>query len=451
MRNISFVELEETLLFRAVKERRCPMPTEKYVETVGATAIEKVLELDSKRLHGIESLEKFTKCFHEEDDVYRCIYREEWRTKKEKMLVDEIERSGIFRKSEVLKAQGVELKTFTELQQLLSKRREEFKNALIVCLNSKADKAAAIQRVVRRFIRKLKFKPIEEHFETVRKKNTVKRIQKWWRWRRNAHKWRMHWVDMGGHAAMEKLEELHARNMHLLAGEGLSNDTLDDPKLRRRYHLEVLRDIVIMQSCARRWFAYRQVKWMKALIQTKKRNRRRNAWQQLKGGNTLPDRREYRQKHEELITWFVNVKNETARVDHEIAMEQKRVGKAFQKWDEKMTTIVLSRPLGRDWLPQVDSKSGETSSYLNLKTGKQQPEHPHMRYIKTYRKREFSKAQGLLNQRVGNLTKYKTNLLDSERVHRSKIFDEMQGIINRKAPIIPVVDFFHGTSVGRKK
>ena len=56
-----------------------------------------------QRLHGIESLEKFTKCFHEEDDVYRCIYREEWRTKKEKMLVDEIERSGIFRKSEVLK------------------------------------------------------------------------------------------------------------------------------------------------------------------------------------------------------------------------------------------------------------------------------------------------------------------------------------------------------------
>ena len=46
MRNILFVELEETLLFRAVKERRCPMPTEKYVETVGATAIEKVLELD---------------------------------------------------------------------------------------------------------------------------------------------------------------------------------------------------------------------------------------------------------------------------------------------------------------------------------------------------------------------------------------------------------------------
>ena len=112
---------------------------------------------------------------------------------------------------------------------------------------------------------------------------------------------------------------------------------------------------------------------MKTLIDIKKRNRRRNVWQESKGGKTLSDRRDFRQKHEEVIAWYVNVKNETARVDHEIAMEQKRVGIAFQKWDEKMTKIVLSRPLAKDWLPQID---GETS-IINLKSGKQQNEHPH--------------------------------------------------------------------------
>ena len=71
-------------------------------------------------------------------------------------------------------------------------------------------------------------------------------------------------------------------------------------------------------------------------------------------------------KHDEIITWYVNVKNECARVDYELQLEQKRMGKAWKKWDTQMTKIIMARPLGKEWLPQVDNDGNTTSLRPNI-------------------------------------------------------------------------------------
>ena len=76
-------------------------------------------------------------------------------------------------------------------------------------------------------------------------------------------------------------------------------------------------------------------------------------------------------------------------------------------------------------MPQVDN-DGNTTSYLNLNTGHEQIEHPFMRYNKAYRKREYVKAQEILNERVNHLKTYKNGLLSSERKHRMILFDEAE-------------------------
>ena len=87
-------------------------------------------------------------------------------------------------------------------------------------------------------------------------------------------------------------------------------------------------------------------------------------------------------------------------------LKEKRMSKAWKKWDSQMTNIIMSRPLGREWMPQLD-KDGNPTGYLNLNTGHEQTEHSFMRYVKAYRKREFAKAQETLNERLNHLTNTK--------------------------------------------
>ena len=75
-----------------------------------------------------------------------------------------------------------------------------------------------------------------------------------------------------------------------------------------------------------------------------------------------------------------------------------------------------------------NDNDGNTTGYLNLNTGHEQDEHPHMRYIKAYRKREYVKAQEILNERSNHLITYKDGLLASEEKHRMVLFEEAEAL-----------------------
>ena len=97
--------------------------------------------------------------------------------------------------------------------------QEEFKNALIVCLNSKSDKAVHPE-ACEKIYKEIKVQTNRRTFANSPPEKRCQAATNWWRWKRNMHKWKMDWVDMGGHAALEKLEALRARNMHCSQEKG---------------------------------------------------------------------------------------------------------------------------------------------------------------------------------------------------------------------------------------
>ena len=298
------------------------------------------------------------------------------------------------------------------------------------CSSLKINARITLQRAFKRCLRRMKNTPyiIQTRHDNILKKYAAMRIQACWRWYHNKHKWHRVWKQNGGHEAFENIELHHAHDRYLLSGEGLAG-VYDDANEKEcaEMKIELNYDVVQIQKICRRWLAKRYVNDLKVKKRIKQRNRRRNTWRKLRGGTTIESRRQFRMKHDEIITWYVNVKNECARVDYELRLEQKRMAKAWQKWDAQMTKIILARPLSKEWLPQVDD-AGNTTSYLNLNTGVEQIEHPFMKYIKAYRKREYVKAQDILNERVTHLTKYKDDLLLSERKHRMVLFDEAEAL-----------------------
>ena len=316
------------------------------------------------------------------------------------------------------------------MKKKLSEAREKFSRSFQDCIDLKKNAAIAIQRYFKRYRRQKRSGPIvlAEKKNTMRRKYAAIRIQNCWRWQHNKPKWKKAWKDAGGHEALERLEMHRMHDMHLLSGEGLSG-VYDDVNERNTLKMrkEFLYDIVLIQKVCRMWLAKRRTDDLRLIRFFRQRNRRRNVWNNLRGGTTLESRHLFRRKHDEIITWYINVKNECARVDFEVHLEEKRMSKAWKKWDSQMTNIIMSRPLGREWLPQLD-KDGNPTSYLNLNTGHEQTEHPFMRYVKAYRKREFAKAQETLSERLNHLTKYKDDLLSSEKKHRLVLIDEAKAL-----------------------
>jgi len=411
--------------------------------------INEIIELDKNRENDIETLNTFVTLnkYFKQQDVTRLLYIEEWRSEREEQVLNELEKFTTSSNSKKNNKNGnyhstnrrnspphgiraKRLNEFIEIKRKISKHRELFSVRFQKCFNLKLNASVALQRSFKRFLRKKKNAPhvTQAKHDTILKKYAAKRIQKFWHFYYNKYKWHHEWELNGGHEAYENMELHHAHDMHLLSGEGLSGVYNDEnEKDRSEMKAELIYDVIQIQKICRRWLAKRYVNDLKLKKSIKERNRRRNVWRKLRGGTTIESRRQFRMKHDEIITWYVNVKNECARVDYELQLEQKRMGKAWKKWDTQMTKIIMARPLGKEWLPQVDN-DGNTTSYLNLNTGHEQIEHPFMRYIKAYRKREYVKAQEILNERVNHLKTYKNGLLSSERKHRMILFDEAEAL-----------------------
>eukprot|EP00505_MAST-04D_sp_SCG-Rhode-Island_P004426 Stramenopile-MAST_4_protein_4426 len=373
-------------------------------QTAGVAGLEKILELDEARAKDIALLNRYVKTYHEEEDVFSCIYREEWRARHEKKLAEDIRTSKIFLKTieqEFFKSgvpEHTSIKSFSELQGLISQRRLDFSRTLRECLCCKENYARSIQRVVKYWLRGLhEIVKVDASFS----------------------------LRQSGHLALVKFEELRKRNTYFISGEGIATQDLTEAE-RTQLHIDVLKDVIIIQATARRWLAARSIERLRYVSKIARRNRRRIDWVNSQGGKTIMDRRYYRLIHDEMVAWYVNVKNECARIENEMTLEQTRMLKSWSKWDNKMTKICMEKPLAKDWLPQLDTKVETESivSYLNLRTGKTQEEHPHMRYVKSYRKREFSKATNILNDRLARLVKYRNSLLESEKLHRASLSDK---------------------------
>lgn len=397
----------------------------------GVAGLEKILELDEARAKDIALLNRYMKAYHEEEEVFCCIYREEWRARHEKKLAEDIRTSKIFLNTieqEFFKSgvpEHTSIKSFSELQGLISQRRLDFSRTLRECLCCKDNHARNIQRAVKYWLRGLHEVVKADASFSLRQSNTAKHIQRWWRYVQRKNTWRAAWLSKGGHLALIKFEELRKRNAYLISGEGIATQDLTEAE-RTQLHIDVLKDVVIIQATARKWLAARRIEWLRYVSKVACRNRRRIDWVNSQGGKTIMDRRNYRLIQDEMVAWYVNVKNECARIENEMTLEQTRMMKSWSKWDDKMTKICLEKPLAKDWLPQLGTKVETESivSYLNLRTGKTQEEHPHMRYVKSYRKREFSKATNILNDRLARLVKYRNSLIDSEKLHRASLSDK---------------------------
>ena len=72
-------------------------------------------------------------------------------------------------------------------------------------------------------------------------------------------------------------------------------------------------------------------------------------------------------------------------------------------------------------VPQMDLRNS-CASYLNLKTGEEQVEHPHTRVVDNIRRRERKKATAALDGRLQRLRDYQTQLVAAEQEHR-RVFE----------------------------
>jgi hypothetical protein len=127
------------------------------------------------------------------------------------------------------------------------------------------------------------------------------------------------------------------------------------------------------------------------------------------------------------VAWFVKVRQEAALASDQQADEADTFRSQWSTFADGLAKKWMGKRLGEEWIPQMDRRTSATY-YMNLKSGKQQKEHPHMRHVRAAEKAEGAKAEAQLSARIETLKSYQDALLQTEASSRAVLVSRAQAV-----------------------
>ena len=143
------------------------------------------------------------------------------------------------------------------------------------------------------------------------------------------------------------------------------------------------------------------------------------------GDNVWARRKRLRELTENLLVWRVNIAAEVERVEREISAEHRQMSNHWNRWERKMTTWIMGRPLPNNWVVRNDPET-EIRTYLDLRSGIIHNDHPYTSEAAKLRRREFEKARKILEGRTARLESYKERLLSRGDEHYADVTEKLR-------------------------
>ena len=335
---------------------------------------------------------------------------------------------------------------------LLTEKRHEFKTSLFEAQRLsywllagdrakfaiEAMQGLARRRVLRRTKACRKICIVVRKF--LKRKYAAQQISRWWRkWVlvRRSRKGRVYRFRKSMSAAkIQTWFRFHSRliisqrswESMILKDDSLPNASVGLQKKNSRLHqslryasdIELQNKIVHIQSAARRMLARKRLAFEQETALHRRRRWRTAEREKFQRVQFLE--KDY---FDIIVQGFVFSTKEKIHAENEIISERKNLQKSFKKWEKEMTRIVLNRPLGEEWLPQVDHNT-KRASYMNVRTRHVQLEHPHIKYIIQNREREKAKADKVIQDRVRLIENYTMRLRDAQVAKQEEIYKKLR-------------------------
>ncbi|KAK3280108.1 hypothetical protein CYMTET_12038, partial [Cymbomonas tetramitiformis] len=131
------------------------------------------------------------------------------------------------------------------------------------------------------------------------------------------------------------------------------------------------------------------------------------------------------QLEEELVKCHCFTTRELERVAQELQAEQNSFMQEWKAWEKKAKNQVLSRPLPKHWLPQVEPVTNKVY-YLNTKAGTLHRNHPYMIKVIEYAKEELPKWKKALEGRLNMIQTHGERIKQRCRDIQQAIYDRLQ-------------------------
>lgn len=293
------------------------------------------------------------------------------------------------------------------------------------------------------------------------KRHAVRRIERWYTWRKMWRKAYVHWQAREGNSeytnghykCIKHLTKSAHHHDHIHVSHHTRNHDGSDstasfgrrqmiyvcshPKhhhqhriihalthTRAQTHMAPIHTAVeIIQRAWRRKLASNRVRWKCFFAGLRLRRQHTRAFNEQRRHHLS-----VLQDEERLVLTSLYVGEETKKVESEISKEKNRFEETWIKWQKKALDYFLKqKKLADQWILQRDP--GESSTYyFNVDTGRSQHEHPHLKLFKMKRKKEKARATEIIKDRLKLLNQYRDKLRDGELASRQAL---VQGIYQK--------------------
>lgn len=119
------------------------------------------------------------------------------------------------------------------------------------------------------------------------------------------------------------------------------------------------------------------------------------------------------------LATHVHVEMELSRARTEAAEEVTGFQRSWAQHADKLTKVVVRGKLAPHWV--VQEHPGEDDSYLDLRTGTAQTEHPLMKRAKALLRQHKAEAMGTLQERIALIGQYRQQLRHSREARQAEV------------------------------